>query len=62
MFFLLHHHYACQLLFQIFDALLIGLMGLLEKRRYKKFLEFVNDYDPADPATHPVKDGQLYMH
>ena len=29
-----------------------GLMGLLEKRRYQKFLIFCNDYEESDPKTH----------
>ncbi len=28
-----------------------GLMGLFEKRRYKNFLVFVQEYDPDDPKT-----------
>ena len=27
-------------------------MGLLEKRRFQKFLIFCNDYDESDPKTH----------
>jgi len=27
-------------------------MGLLEKRRFKNFLQFVNGYDENDPKTH----------
>ena len=29
-----------------------GLMGLLEKRRYQKFLIFCNDYEESDPKTY----------
>ena len=27
-------------------------MGLLEKRRFRNFLVFVNEYDAKDPKTH----------
>ena len=27
-------------------------MGLLEKRRFQKFLIFCNDYEESDPKTH----------
>lgn len=30
----------------------IGLMGILEKRRFRNFLIFCSDYDVADPKTH----------
>lgn len=30
----------------------VGLMGLLEKRRFRNFLIFVNEYDVKDPKTH----------
>jgi len=33
------------------EALKSPLLGLLEKRRVGKFLEFVGDYDEADPKT-----------
>ncbi len=29
----------------------VGLMGLLEKRRFRNFLVFANNYDAADPKT-----------
>ena len=29
-----------------------GLMGLMEKRRFRNFLIYVNDYDEKDPKTH----------
>lgn len=34
------------------EALRSPLMGLFEKRRAKKFLEWVGDYKEDDPATH----------
>lgn len=34
------------------EALRSPLMGLFEKRRAKKFLEFVGAYKEDDPATH----------
>ena len=34
------------------EALRSPLMGLFEKRRAKKFLEFVGAYKEEDPATH----------
>ena len=33
------------------EALSSGLMGMFEKRRFRKFLIFVNDFDEANPAT-----------
>jgi len=33
-------------------------MGLLEKRRFKNFLQFVNKYDEGDPKTH---EGMYYV-
>lgn len=34
------------------EALSSPLMGLFEKRRAKKFLEWVGSYDDANPSTH----------
>lgn len=34
------------------EALKSDLMGILEKRRCKKFFKFVQNYDPADAKTH----------
>jgi Rab GDP dissociation inhibitor len=34
------------------EALRSSLMGLFEKRRAKKFLEWVGDFKEDDPATH----------
>lgn len=34
------------------EALKSDLMGLLEKRRCKKFFKFAADYEPSNPATH----------
>jgi len=31
---------------------IVDLMGLLEKRRFRNFLVFVNEYDAKDPKTH----------
>ena len=36
----------------------VGLMGILEKRRFRNFLIFVNEYDPKDPKTHKGKNSQ----
>lgn len=33
------------------EALSSGLMGMFEKRRFRKFLMFTNDFDEANPAT-----------
>merc|ERR1712168_1758293 len=33
------------------EALSSGLMGMFEKRRFRKFLIFVNDFDESNPAT-----------
>lgn len=34
------------------EALRSSLMGLFEKRRAKKFLEWVGEFDEANPTTH----------
>lgn len=34
------------------EALRSSLMGLFEKRRAKKFLEWVGEYNEDDPSTH----------
>jgi len=34
------------------EALASNLMGMFQKRRFKSFIEWVNDYDPAIPKTH----------
>jgi len=34
------------------EALASALMGMFQKRRFKSFIEWVNDYDPAVPKTH----------
>ena len=39
------------------EALKSDLMGLLEKRRCKKFFVYVQNYNPADIKTH---DSNLY--
>ncbi len=33
------------------EALASGLMGLFEKRRFRNFLVWVNEYDEANPKT-----------
>ena len=33
------------------EALSSGLMGMFEKRRFRKFLIFANDFDENNPAT-----------
>ena len=33
------------------EALATSLMGIFEKRRFRKLLIFVNDFDPSDPKT-----------
>jgi len=38
------------------EALKSSLMGILEKRRCAKFLEYVGDYDEEDPKTHKGYD------
>jgi len=38
------------------EALKSSLMGILEKRRFAKFLEFVGEYEEADPKTHKNYD------
>lgn len=35
------------------EALATSLMGLFEKRRFRNFLSFVNDFDPDDPTKFP---------
>jgi Rab GDP dissociation inhibitor len=36
------------------EAVTSSLMGLFEKRRAKKFFEFIQTYDFTNPATHQV--------
>jgi len=43
------------------EALTSPLLGLLEKRRAKKFFVFVQDYNIADPATHQGVSPQTPM-
>lgn len=43
------------------EALRSPLMGLFEKRRAKKFLEFVGAYKEEDPATYGGQFAQLQM-
>mmetsp|Transcript_37814 Transcript_37814/g.53332 ORF Transcript_37814/g.53332 Transcript_37814/m.53332 type:complete len:446 (+) Transcript_37814:142-1479(+) len=38
------------------EALRSSLMGLFEKRRFRKFLIYINQYDPANPATFEGRD------
>jgi len=38
------------------EALTSPLMGLFEKRRLKKFLEYVRNYKQEDPSTHEGLD------
>jgi len=33
------------------EALASGLMGLFEKRRFRSFLQYVDEYDPSEPKT-----------
>ena len=33
------------------EALATSLMGIFEKRRFRKYLIFCNDFDPKDPKT-----------
>jgi Rab GDP dissociation inhibitor len=44
------------------EALRSPLMGLFEKRRAKKFLEFVGAYKEDDPATHNGALHQVCKH
>lgn len=34
------------------EALSSGLMGMFQKRRFKSFVQWVNDYEESDPKTH----------
>ena len=38
------------------EALASNLMGMFEKRRFRNFLIYMNDYDAANPATHKGYD------
>ena len=38
------------------EALRSPLMGLFEKRRFRKFLIYIDQYDPAKPETHEGRD------
>jgi len=40
------------------EALASSLMGMFEKRRFRNFLIYMNDYDPKDPKTHKGYDLQ----
>ena len=40
------------------EALSSGLMGMFEKRRFRKFLMYVNDFDETNPATFQGIDPQ----
>ena len=33
------------------EALATSLMGIFEKRRFRKMLIFINDFEPDDPKT-----------
>ena len=41
------------------EALATSLMGIFEKRRFRKLLMFVNDFDPNDPKTFQGKRKNL---
>jgi Rab GDP dissociation inhibitor len=41
------------------EALRSSLMGLFEKRRAKKFLEWVGEFKDDDPSTHQGKGWKL---
>ena len=43
------------------EALTSDLLGLLEKRRFKNFLIFVDKFDSEDPATFQGHPGQVTM-
>jgi Rab GDP dissociation inhibitor len=34
------------------EILKSDLMGLMEKRRCKNFMEYINNWDPKNPKTH----------
>jgi Rab GDP dissociation inhibitor len=38
------------------EALASGLMGMFQKRRYKSFVEWVNQYEESEPKTHSGLD------
>jgi Rab GDP dissociation inhibitor len=38
------------------EALASSLMGMFEKRRFRNFLIYMNDYDAKDPATYKGYD------
>jgi len=38
------------------EALTSSLMGLFEKRRFRQFLLYINDYDETKPETHDGRD------
>ena len=44
------------------EALATSLMGLFEKRRFRNFLSFVNDFDPDDPTKFPKGETVLSLH
>lgn len=40
------------------EALASSLMGMFEKRRFRNFLIYMNDYEAGNPATHKGYDLQ----
>jgi hypothetical protein len=42
---------ACLQISATLYCLCAGLMGLFEKRRFRSFLQFVQEHDPEDPKT-----------
>jgi RAB protein geranylgeranyltransferase component A len=38
------------------EALASNLMGMFEKRRFRNFLIYMNDYEAGNPATHKGYD------
>lgn len=41
------------------EALVTSLLGLFEKRRFRKMLQYVYDYDEKNPATHKGFDASV---
>lgn len=46
------HAYYMQRCLKLKCVLLVGLMGLFEKRRFRNFLVWANEYDEKNPKTH----------
>ena len=49
--------FVCMFFSSYAIILCIDLMGLLEKRRFKNFVGWANEYDAENPTTHKGMDA-----